>query len=468
MKDFDIEILFFLEIILCVAIGIAFMVRFKLLKHCQAAAKESIIPFQNKDLPFYYSSSAVKQECLYKFFGLRPPLTTLLALKAIKTNNLKKRFELTKKHLQKHPANQNLRLLTAELALLCNEGQTFRHLIKEMEIPAVFAKHKRAKYNYLKANEALYETDLSTASALGSKALETSQKLGFQYEEASCYLLLMQIYRITGVFDVAETMLKEADKRFCKLKMNAKKAECTAYLGLISFGREQYDFAIRYLSDAAAIAKRYKLYRSYADINNWLGLSFYMNNKKGKAEKSFRIALKESKTSECTAYAAEMLARIRYQLKDYKNALKYVETALKASNSSQNIAGLLENLYIKAEIFFNTGNPEQSKKILTEIIKKKLLPSTPFYPANAYTLLGLIYLGENKLSKAKNLFKQAVDLEHGRNRLKGAAIDYNNLAEVARLEGCTIEAEQYLKQALAYAEKINDETLKSYLAAKLT
>lgn len=468
MKDFGIEILFFTEIIIGIVISAVFVLRFRFLKHCKNKAESWLAIYQNQDLPFYYSSYAIKQACKHDFFN--KPYDTIDNL-MVKTALVPNRLALlpnVEKALAKNPKNFALNLLKAHIYLSSDKHIQFRHTLQNITPPHVAPKHEKAQYYYFSALNEFYETDMEKASEQCSKALKFYQESGFIYEEAQCYLLLAQIYRTIGVFDVAETMLKEADKHFHKLKMNAKKAECMAYLGLISFGREQYDFAIQYLTGATQIAKRRKLIRSYADINNWLGLAFYMNQKKGKAEKCFLIALKNAQTKECTAYAAEMLARVRYQNKDYKNAVKYINTALNASDFQLNAAGFLENLYIKACILFAEENYSQSRKILTRIIKKKLSPAIPFYPANAYTLLGLIELKENNLNTAKNLFKQAADLEHGRNRLKGAVIDYNNLAEVARRQGSSFEAEQYLRQALDYAQKIKDDNLKDYLQSKLT
>ena len=81
--------------------------------------------------------------------------------------------------------------------------------------------------------------------------------------------------------------------------------------------------------------------------------------------------------------------------------------------------------------------------------------------------MGAVELKENNLDKARTLFKQAADLEHAQNRLKGAAIDYNNLAELERLNGNKTTAQTYLEQAVRYAEEIGDDKLKSYLQAKL-
>lgn len=467
MKDFGIKALFFAEIILGVIITVIFIVRFRFLKYCKNKAETWLSYYQKKDIPFYYSSYAIKQACKYDFSGKSYPTADRLITHAMLCPNSLDILPWVKKARLEHPENFALPLLKAHIYLSADKPVQFRHTMQNLRLPLTAAKHEKAQYYYFSALNELYETNMGKASEFCSKALKIYQKLGFVYEEAECYLLLTQIYRITGIFDVAETMLKEADKHFRQLKMTAKKAECMAYYGLISFGREQYDFAIRYLAGAAAIAKRNKLIRSYADINNWLGLAFYMNRKSGKAEKHFLIALKNAQTKECKAYAAEMLSRIRYQNRDYKNALKYINAALSVSDFQVNPAGFLENLYIKAEILFAKQDNIQSKKILTRIIRKKLPPSTPFYAANAYTLLGLIHLKENDLNKAKTLFKEAADLEHGKNRLKGAAVDYNNLAEIARIEGNTKVAEIYLKQALTYAKDIEDKELQAYLKAKL-
>ena len=90
-----------------------------------------------------------------------------------------------------------------------------------------------------------------------------------------------------------------------------------------------------------------------------------------------------------------------------------------------------------------------------------------YYPANAYTLLGLIYLETGGLGPARTMFKNAVDMENSQNRLKGAAIDYNNLAELALREGCRDEARTCLERALKYAETLEDKELAAYLEDKL-
>lgn len=336
-------------------------------------------------------------------------------------------------------------------------------ILENYHLPLLTPPAQRALYHYLIAGKALYETDMLNASTHAYKALNIYQKLGFIYEKGETSLLLAQIYRITGIFDIADTMLQEAKKCFRQLGFSAKMTETIAYAGLLELNRENFDAGIKSLKEAADIAVKNKLTATYADILNWLGLAYYLKNDIPAAEENFKTAYKNATAPAGQYYAAEMLARIKLKTEDFKEALHHVNKAVAIGKNLHNPDMQSEILYLKAEIHHKLQQNGQSAQILTNLIRQKRSSSSPFYIANAYTLLGLIKLQKNELTAAKTLFKQAVDLEHGRNRLKGAAIDYNNLAVISRLEGNTKEADMYLKQALAYAEEINDEELKNSL-----
>ena len=133
----------------------------------------------------------------------------------------------------------------------------------------------------------------------------------------------------------------------------------------------------------------------------------------------------------------------------------------------QRTPAIFENLYLKASIFYETNQYNKSKEILIPLIKEKNSFSSTYYIANAYTLLGLIYLNEGKLNLAKTTFKQALDLENAQNRTKGAIIDYNNLAETLFKLGNKKEANEYLNLALSYSQEIEDKELENYIKSKL-
>lgn len=464
MKDFGLGILFFAGTAIGAAVIVFFMLRFRLLRYCQTAAKKSLVRFKTKDLPFYYSSYAVKQECMHKFFRLPQSSESILMEEAFSDIFQAIRYI----HNSWSGSQKYRRLREAQLyGLQPSWGETARQFIAGYKLPLFAPKSYRALYYYLLAQAKLYETDMKSASVYASKALELYQKLGFVFEQGEAYLLLAQIYRITGIYDVAHTMLREAKKCFEQVRFSAKIAEATAYAGLLELSRENFNEAVKILQEAIDIASENNLTRTQADISNWLGLAYYLLGEAEKAKECFMFAYKAVPSREGQAYAAEMLARVLFKTGDLPEALHYVSKALSIGKNISNKASEPENLYFKAEILHCLKKNGQSAQILTSLICKKYPPSSTFYPANAYTLLGLIKLERNETELAKTLFKQAADLEHGKNRLKGAAVDYNNLAVIAFREGNNREAEMYLKQAAAYAESVGDEELSSYLKAKL-
>ncbi len=466
MEDLQLSSVFFLELFFGAIFVLFVAVRLRLLHNCRVAADNSLPPLQGKDLPLFYSSYYLKQECQRNFFRFTASDAAKLAGFAAENPALAAPKVLNA--LRQAPENYRLLLLYAELCLLLNDRRSFKHAIEQIKMPVFAPAALKAGYWRLYALNELYNTDMLSASAYASKALKIYQKCGFAWEEGECYLTLAQIYRISGVFDVAFTMLKQAEKIFAELRVNAKIAEAKAYLGLLELGRENYVPALEYLAAAENVCIAHNLNKTRADIRNWQGLVFFLKGDNAAAQQRFRAALEASNAApETMAFAAEMLARLNLRKKDYSNALKNADNALALHQKSGHRPDIFENLYLKAEIYYAQNQYGQSAEILTALVKEKFPAHTTFYPANAYTLLGLINLKQNRLNAATTLFKQAVDLENSQNRLKGAAIDYNNLAEISYLKGYENEATAYLNQALAYAETLEDEELKAYLKARL-
>lgn len=465
MQDLTITSLFLISFCLSLLILGVFILRFRLLNHHRIVAQKYLLKLKKQDLPYTYFSSAVINESNRKFWHFKPQKITVLKHTATKSVELS--APLIRSAVKHQPQNQELLLLDAEICLLLNHRQDFLHLIEQIRLPRFCPQHLKARYKLLASKSNLYQTDMLSASKAASSALKNYQRLGYAYEEAECYATLAQIYRISGVFDVAFTMLKDAKKIYKKLNLFAKVAEAEAYFGLIEIGRENYSAAAEYLKSAQTICQKHNLLKTSADISNWLGLTALLADDLTIAQQEFTTALKSTQTLSTQSFAHEMLARLYLKKKDYKKALNKADDALKLYQKSHHKAGIFETLYLKAEIFYITQDYDESHRILTALIKEKTPPSAIYYPANAYTLLGAVELKNNNPDKARTLFKQAADLEHALNRLKGAAIDYNNLAELERLNGDKKAAQTYLKQALLYAEEIDDNELKSYLETKL-
>ena len=517
MQDLTLTDIFFIPLLLGGLAVLCFAVRIRLLHRCRVAADASLLPPRQKDLPLFYSSYYLKQDCTRRFFRL--PQTAEARLAALAATDPAAALPEVRKAIHASPRNWRLLLLYAGLCRILNRRRDFQHAIEQIRLPSpasvlfrtplstpAFLRFPlpvpsalKADFLLLSALGELYQTDMYSASAHCSRALRLYQKNGFAWEEAECYMALAQIYRISDVFDVAFTMLREAKKIWQELGIRAKQAETEAYFGLAEIGRENYAAAEEYLAAAARICAEHNLFQTGADIKNWLGLAAYLQHEDDRAAEAFAAvacpdapsaplpangspqtattssapvtaafsASPAAATPQARAFAAEMLARINLRRGQYPQALNCAGEALALHRLDNHRPGIFENLYLKAEILYASNDYEQSAEILTALIKEKTPAFTTFYPANAYTLLGLINLRQDRLNAARTLFKQAVDLENSQNRIKGAAIDYNNLAELALREGSGEEARTYLQQALSYAEMLEDEELKNYLKAKL-
>lgn len=443
------------------------LVRLRYTRLCKSIQNKYLQLISNKDIPIFYTSSIIKQEAKTKFFNLPLKKETVLIRALIKNINLN--TKILEKNIKQQPSNYRLLLLYAKVCLLNGEQTIFDHIVETIKIPFYAPKDCKANFYYLHAQYCLHQTDMLSASKDFSKALKLYKKLHFTFEEAECYLALSQTYRISGIYDVAYTMLKEAKKLFTALKINAKIAETTAYMGLIELGRENYTPALEYLDEAIKICQANDTKKTLNDIKNWQGLIHFLQKDYTQSQKCFSAIEKNSISSiQAQGFAQEMLARINLKNNKLKQALTNVNKAIKSYQQTKHHVGIFENLYLKAEILYQKEDFKQSKDILTALIKQKMPHSTTYYPANAYTLLGLINLAENNINLATTLFKQALDLEHSQDRLKGAIVDYNNLAEISKIKGDKDEENKYLNLALNYAKEIDDKELIQYLEKKLS
>ncbi len=383
-----------------------------------------------KDIQNCYYTYFMKKKIFRKFFYLPYNIEIILTDYALKNQSMAKL--IIKKYIKKHPNKYSLQLLYAQICYLNNDIIIFEQIINNIKIPFLAPYSIKLYYKHLLSQSYLYNTDMKEATFCFNNLLKAYKKLGYYYEEGLCYLSLAQIYKIIGMFDVSFNMLNQANMIFSKINLPIEIAKINANKGLIELVRNNYKQTFEYLSSAENICIQNNLLQTLCDIKNWQGLTYFAENKLTYALKCLKQNLKSKfATNINKAFAADLISRIYYQKDDNKNCLKYIEESMKYNFIVKDNAGIFENKYLKAKIYYNLKEYENSKKILIGLIKKKKSNSI-YYPANAYTLLGLIHLKQKDLAQAKTLFKQAVDLENSTNRLKGAILDYNNLFLIAK------------------------------------
>ena len=87
--------------------------------------------------------------------------------------------------------------------------------------------------------------------------------------------------------------------------------------------------------------------------------------------------------------------------------------------------------------------------------------------ANAYNLLGIIYLKQGDLQRAKGLFQQSLGCESSNNRTDGMAIDYANLALIEYRLGQQEQGDKTVQTALEYARAFGETELSQLLEKQL-
>ena len=407
-----------------------------------------------KDTPFFYSSYYNS-----KRWFLKHDYEFAINL----SKNFSKNFSKIKKYYTTHQTDYKIAILYAKSILLQNKRDY------NLKFPPFYASSSfKADYYYLEAQKDIYDTDLEKASDKISKALKIYKKLGYLFECALCYQSLSQIYKLCGAKDVALTLLFEAMTIYKSLNCHPKIAEITAYLGIHEIENENYDNSIKYFNDALKICQEHHLQRTICDINNWKALSLFLQNDYKNALKVLEQSSSSKQlTSEAKSFNLEMTSRIYYKTNKTSLALKYAKLSLEEYKKQKNKYGIFELSYLMAEIYFLQQKYFKAKEILIDLIKQNKEHNSLYYPANAHTLLGLIYQKENKQEKALNMFKLALDLEKSKNRQRGAIIDYNNLAETSLMLGNIDASKKYLSLALELAKELKDNNLYTYLEKKL-
>lgn len=415
------------------------------------------------DLPIYFSQDYIKQESLRLTFHRKQKLLNVLQMMAIKNPLFV--LPMSRKVIKEYPL-PDFCLLNAELELLDNQYENADQTLSMIKNPQHLSASRKAKYEYLKGKYQTYITDMESASHHFSNALNFYRSQWekhhlYQYEYAECLNATAQMYRLSNMLDNAFELFLSARKLFESIPVPAKQIEVDAYMGMMELSRENHQVAKEYLDTAQKLAQKYKFNKTKADIKNWYGMLHCGLGDIKSAQKNFTTALNKAKTLQTKAFAAEMLARI-YTSAEHKNidkAMEYIKKSITFNKKINNSAGIFESEYLRAEIYFNQKEYTKSRQILTSLIKRFNTPSGTYYPANAYTLLGMIEFQKGRLNHAANLFKQAVDMEHSRCRFNGAIADYNNLAFVARCQGEMDLAQKYLSAALKIAEEIGDTEL---------
>lgn len=308
--------------------------------------------------------------------------------------------------------------------------------------------------------------DMLSASENCSLAIKLFNKNKAYIEEAESYVLTGTIYRLSCVEDVAQFMFETATKIFAQWGDEIGIAEVLGNMGMLMVLQERFGEAKDNFDKALIINQKLQRNEATADIYNQLALMNILQNKLLEAKELVQKALRlDNKPRE--AFSCELQAHIDYKQRNFTDS---AVSALRARNlykATPNLSAYFESMYMEALARFELGELDTAEKILREIITISKKKSSAFHVANAYNLLGLIFLKNNDLQRAKVWFQESVALEQKNDRLSGAATDYANIGMIELQCGQVEQARKNMVLALEYAKAYGETELSQILEAKL-
>lgn len=380
----------------------------------------------------------------------------------------KKGCEILEKLLRKTPDSQKIPAELAKLYFALGQIPKTRLTVERIDNTKADP-YSRGVKSYFQAYFFLQDGDMLTASESCSLAITIFNRQQAAYEEAQSYLLMGTIYRVSCIEDVAQFMFGAALKIFGKIGDAAGEAEALGNLGMLFVLQERFAEAEENFQKALEINLQAQRPAAAGDINNQLALMQILKNDFAAAEIYLDAAAALHGENPGNGFTQELRARAAYGKKDLATAALLARQAAEIYKGSGNVSAYFESLYLQALALFELGQPDPAEQILRDLLTFSRKKQTSFHVANAYNLLGLIYLQKEDLQRARGFFQEGISLEQKNERYSGAATDYANIGLVERKCGHYQEAAKNLEKALelsaAYGETELSDILQKQLAA---
>ena len=425
------------------------------------------IKILSKNKPALYDLCAGKYSKAEKFLVKKHKNLLAVALKA--HFNPKSALSGLEKFLSSFPQSTEAKALLAALYMMQNQFDKAWEILENINLKKC-SPFTCGIYYYTQTHLCLKEGDLLAASQSCVKAEKYFIKAKASFYLAKTYLLLGTIYRVSFVEDVAELMFRSAGKIFDAIHLPKGKALALANLGMQNTTSEHFDVAEEYFRDAQTILENAQAEEEMAEILNQRGLLHLLSKNFSKAQKLLSEAqkiFKESPNSAGKALNAELFSYLWAAQKNFKKSFNKAKEAEKFYQQDKNAAALLNSLYLQAEALYAQNLFDNAESVLREILAKAKTEASCFHIANAYSLLGLIFLQKGDLKRAKGLFQQSLEQEQKNNRLSGQVCDYANIGFLELRIGQLEQAKKHLQAAQTLALELEDEEMSVLLEKEL-
>lgn len=378
-------------------------------------------------------------------------------------HDVEKALPLFEKIVKKSPQDYDAMSDLASLFFIKGNLPKAKLTLERIDIKKASA-YAKAKKFYYQTFFFLQDGDMLSASEHCSLAEKLFNKEKAFIEEAQSYLLMGTIYRVSCIEDVAQFMFEAAEKIFAQWQDETGRADVFGNLGMLMVLQERFEEAEDKFRNALEIYQRLQKDNAAANIFNQLALMNLLQKKYAETKK----LIEKSQKLLQSAFGFELSAHLFYEQKEYAKAFENAEQARDLYKGTPNASAYFESMYLSALALFAMDDFEKSEKVLRDIMTISKKKKSSFHVANAYNLLGLVFLKKGDLQRAKVLFQESVILEQKNDRFSGAAADYANIGIIELKCGHQEEARKNLETAVEYAKAFGETDLSKLLEDKLS
>ncbi len=364
-------------------------------------------------------------------------------------------LELAQEILLQHAFSQHFKAQMIPVYFIQGKKDGASDILNEINYKKLSLEEKAICY-YFRAKFALEAGDLSNAVNDAGLSLQIYRKEKSVFEEIKCYMLLGEIYRVSALTDLSYFMYDEA-KKIAELQNNQIfLADIYGNLGMLYTSQERFEAANEAFLKSVDINLKLSRKKASACIYNQLGLLNILQKQYNVANNYINNALSYT-FQDTNALSYELMAKLNFAQKKYDKAIKFVRIAQERYFKNQNLTAFFEASFLEAMISFNLQNYSEAKSKLKSLILMAQENVSAFHVANAYGLLGSIYMKLKEYKKAQFNFEESIRHELKDGRIEGMITDYINLGIIFREENNKIEALAHFNEALRYAEEIQNQ-----------
>jgi tetratricopeptide (TPR) repeat protein len=422
-------------------------------------------------LAYHYRRSANAQKAL--------EYLDLANQKAIKLNAVeegKAYFDDAMRLLDTMPENKETQ--QQRVTLLVNQWTNFFLLFKFSEYLDLLNKYEPAAVSldnpqilgmyYVRIAQCLWWSGhLDQVLQKGTKAYRLCEEAGNLEGAGSASLMLQWSYLYKGDFHkVLE--LKENSLRMMKKQFNLRQYVWT--LSVVSLAHTRlchWDEALKEGLEGLRMAEKIADRSMTSFAAHTISTMFLAKGDLAQANKYAELSSREAPTPADKAWSQNTLAHVWCLTGETGKGVKVLETLAKMAHDFGNVINEVDNLMVLGEGYNLAGDYDRAKQVLKECLELTKRCGMKFFLAEAYRLLGENYL-ETDPSRAESRFNKSLDIFKEIEAKNELAKTYHGLGLLFKHQGQITRAREYFKEALDIFDLIGiskeSEKIKNELA----